>query len=113
MSVEENKAIVILSCLALILSGCVSLFSGVGSSPEPTVVAVWPTLTATPSPTATTLTDAALASSIVQNMTLDEKLGQMVIVEFYGSTLNGDLQHMIQENHISGVLIENKNGNAQ
>ena len=103
----------ILSCLVLILSGCVSLFSGVGSSPEPTVVAVWPTLTATPSPTATTLTDADLARSIVQNMTLDEKLGQMVIVEFYGSTLNGDLQHMIQDNHISGVLIENKNGNAQ
>jgi len=105
--------IVLLSCLALSLSGCVSLFSGVGSSPEPTVIAVWPTLAVTPSPTATALTDAALASSIVQNMTLDEKLGQMVIVEFYGSTLNADLQHMIQDNHISGVLIENKNGNAQ
>ncbi len=100
-------------CLALMLSGCVSLFSGVGSSPEPTVIAVWPTLAVTPSPTATALTDAALASNIVQNMTLDEKLGQMVIVEFYGSTINADLQHMIQDNHISGVLIENKNGNAQ
>ena len=46
-------------------------------------------------------------------MSLDQKLGQMVIVEFYGATLNSDLIHMIQENHISGVLIENKNGNAQ
>jgi hypothetical protein len=46
-------------------------------------------------------------------MSLEEKLGQMVIVEFYGSTLNSDLQQMIQQSHISGVLIENKNGNAQ
>ena len=50
---------------------------------------------------------------IVQNMTLDQKLGQMVIVEFYGSTLNTDLNQMIQGNQVSGVLIENSNGNAQ
>ena len=46
-------------------------------------------------------------------MSLDQKLGQMVIVEFYGSTLNSDLSQMIQGYDISGVLIENKNGNAQ
>lgn len=46
-------------------------------------------------------------------MSLDQKLGQMVIVEFNGSTLNSDLIQMIQGNRISGVLIENKNGNAQ
>ncbi len=46
-------------------------------------------------------------------MTLDQKLGQMVIVEFYGATLNSDLAQMIQGNRIGGVLIENKNGNAQ
>jgi beta-N-acetylhexosaminidase len=34
-------------------------------------------------------------------------------VEFYGSTLNSDLQSMILNYHIGGVLIENKNGNAQ
>ena len=50
---------------------------------------------------------------IVQNMTLDQKLGQMVIVEFFGSTLTTDTNLMIQGNQASGVLIENKNGNAQ
>jgi len=54
-----------------------------------------------------------LAARIVQNMTLDQKLGQMVVVEFYGATLNADLTQMIQGYHVSGVLIENKNGNAQ
>jgi len=46
-------------------------------------------------------------------MSLDQKLGQMVIVEFYGATVNGDLTQMLQGNQVSGVLIENKNGNAQ
>ncbi len=58
-------------------------------------------------------TDSDIAHSIVQGMTLDQKLGQMVIVEFYGSTLNADLMQMIQGNQVGGVLIENKNGNAQ
>jgi beta-N-acetylhexosaminidase len=46
-------------------------------------------------------------------MSLDEKLGQMVIVELYGSTLTSDDLQMIRNNYVSGVLIENKNGNAQ
>jgi len=37
----------------------------------------------------------------------------MVIVEFYGSTLNTDLMEMLKGYQISGVLIENKNGNAE
>jgi len=46
-------------------------------------------------------------------MSLDQKLGQMVIVEFYGANFNSDLQQMISQDNIGGVLIENKNGNAQ
>src|SRR5579864_4034798 len=37
----------------------------------------------------------------------------MVIVEFYGSTVTADDMQMIQGNQVSGILIENKNGNAQ
>jgi hypothetical protein len=59
------------------------------------------------------LTISDIARGIVRNMTLDQKLGQMAIVEFYGPTLNADLMQMIQGNQVSGVLIENKNGNAQ
>lgn len=50
---------------------------------------------------------------MVHKMSLAQKLGQMVIVEFYGATLNSDLQQMIAQDNIGGVLIENKNGNAQ
>ena len=101
----------LLCCLLVIFSGCASLFSGVsGSASQPTpVIKLTPTPTSTPTP----VTDSDLARSIVQGMTLDQKLGQMVIVEFYGATLNSDLAQMIQGSRIGGVLIENKNGNAQ
>lgn len=109
-----NSSLLILSCLALILSGCASLFSGVGGGTptvSPTHISVRPSATLPPSPTP--LSDAQLANSLVQSMTLEQKLGQMVIVEFYGSTLNSDLLQMIQTYDIGGVLIENQNGNAQ
>ena len=103
----------ILCCMLVILSSCVSLFSGVtGNAVQPTPVIILKP-SPSPSPTPTPLTNSQLAQRIVQGMTLDQKLGQMVIVELYGSTLNSDLIQMIQGNRISGVLIENKNGNAQ
>jgi beta-N-acetylhexosaminidase len=58
-------------------------------------------------------TDDEIARALVQKLTLDQKLGQMVISEFYGSQLSGDLRQMIQGSQIGGVLIENKNGNAR
>jgi beta-N-acetylhexosaminidase len=108
--------ILALCCLLLVLSGCASLFSGVsgsGNQAKPTVVILPTTPTPTADASSTPLTDSALAQKIVQGMSLDDKLGQMVIVEFHGSTLTGDDIQMIHADHVSGVLIENKNGNAQ
>src|ERR1700730_14671013 len=87
---------VVLCCLLLFLSGCVSLFSGTSgsNSTSPPVTVTYLTTVANPSPTA--LSESQLASALVQNMSLDQKLGQMVIVEFYGPALNADLMHMIQ-----------------
>ena len=108
---SSSACILFLCCLLVIFSGCASLFSGVtGNANQPTPVFK---STPTPTPTSAPLTDSELAQKIVQGMSLDQKLGQMVIVEFYGATLNADLVQMIQGNRVSGVLIENKNGNAQ
>ncbi len=96
-------------CVLVILSGCASLFSN--AQPTPRASTARAALVATATSTLTTESD--IAQALVQKMSLDEKLGQMVIVEFYGSTLNGDLTQMITGSHIGGVLIENKNGNAQ
>src|SRR2546421_11867651 len=111
---KRRHYIATLCCLLLILSGCASLFSGVSGNGSTTAPVVTVTgLTAVTGASPTPVSDSDLASKLVQGMTLDEKLGQMVIVEFYGSTLNADLIHMISINRVSGVLIENKNGNAQ
>ena len=110
----RGRTLLSLACIAVILSSCTSLFSGVGGGTptvSPTHISIRPG--ASPSPSPTPLTNAQLANSLVQSMTLEQKLGQMVIVEFYGSTLNSDLLQMIQAYDISGVLIENRNGNAQ
>ena len=111
------KIITLLSCLIFLFSGC-SLTpqnpNGAYLSPVPsaTLTASHPIIL-TPLPTTPPLSDNDLAVRIVQGMSLDQRLGQMVIVEFYGATVNSDLTQMLQGNQVSGVLIENKNGNAQ
>src|SRR6266550_3496700 len=112
-----SKFVTSVSCFLLILSGC-SLLPENSNGPNLSPIAsASPTgshiINLSPLPTRGSLTDSDLAMKIVQNMSLDQKLGQMVIVEFYGSTVNTDLNQMIQGNRVSGVLIENKNGNTQ
>jgi beta-N-acetylhexosaminidase len=97
-------------CLLVLVSSCVSPFSGTS-----TVTLVTPTsLLPTPMPTPLVLnTESQIAQALVQRMSLEQKLGQMAISEFSGPTLSKDLMQMIKGSQISGVLIENKNGNAQ
>jgi beta-N-acetylhexosaminidase len=90
-------------CVLVVLSGCASAFSTNQSTPTAPGATATPTLT----------TESDFAQALVAKMSLDEKLGQMVIVEFPGPTLSDDLKQMITGYHIGGVLIENKNGNAQ
>ncbi|MBO0783919.1 MAG: hypothetical protein J2P37_34360 [Ktedonobacteraceae bacterium] len=96
--------------LLLAVSACSPLNGNAGSAtPTARQMPATPTASPTPGPKS----DSELAASIVQHMSLDQKLGQMVIVEFHGSDYNADLRAMIQESQVSGVLIEEKNGNAQ
>src|SRR5690349_12588178 len=101
-------------CLLLLLSGCVSLLSGVdgATGQNPPIILATPTPTATSTPLPLN-TESEIAQALVQKMSLDQKLGQMIISEFSGPTLSSDLTQMIKGSQISGVLIENKNLNAQ
>src|SRR5579883_3593136 len=64
-------------CLLLLLGGCMSPFAGAEGQPSPTPRPT-PTPTATPVPLNT---DEEIAQALVQKMSLDQKLGQMVISE--------------------------------
>jgi beta-N-acetylhexosaminidase len=69
-----------------------------------------PTVASAPLPLQT---DGEIARALLRKMTLEQKLGQMVISEFYGATLSADVVALVKDSQIGGVLIENKNGNAR
>ncbi len=109
-----------LALLFLLLSSSACLTPGGPAGPgqpPPTATTSVQTKPGRLSPTAIPITATPtldeLAHGIVRNLTLDQKLGQMIIVEFYGAGYNADLQQMIEQSQVSGVLIEDKNGNAQ
>ncbi len=104
------RLLVVFCSLLLVISGCTTAPSqtSVPATPRAT-----PTVPVKSTVVGKALNDSDLVTAMVHKMSLAQKLGQMVIVEFYGATLNSDLQQMIAQDSIGGVLIENKNGNAQ
>ena len=57
------------------------------------------------------LTPQQYINLIVQNMTLDQKLGQMMIVQFVGPTYSLDISTMISQYHVGSVLLFTANNN--
>ncbi len=50
-----------------------------------------------------------LEERLLSQMTIEEKIGQLFIFGFNGTTLNPDIQNMIENRYIGGVLLLNKN----
>jgi len=72
----------------------------------------------TPSPglTATAtqqITPAQYINLIIKNMTLDQKLGQMMIVQFLGPAYSLDISAMISQYDVGAVLLFTANNNIQ
>lgn len=49
--------------------------------------------------------DKALASLYVSQMSLDDELGQLIMLEYTGSTYNSDLDYAINTLHVGGVIM--------
>jgi beta-N-acetylhexosaminidase len=47
----------------------------------------------------------------LQNMTLERKLGQLIVVEFTGPTLSSEIATMVGSQHAGGVILYARNGN--
>ncbi len=57
-------------------------------------------------------TQLTKVDQIMKGMTLDEKLGQLIMVEFFGSDYaNTELPYMIGQQHVGGYLYQDVNGN--
>jgi beta-N-acetylhexosaminidase len=69
-----------------------------------------------PTPGATTgqqLTPQQYINIVMQNMTLDQKLGQMMIVQFLGPTYSLNISTMISRYDVGAVLLLSVNNNIQ
>ncbi|SRR5579884_420110 len=115
-----SSSIIILCCVLLLLSGCSNLL-GSASSQSPQQVT--PTASR-PSPTSThsTRTDISAESAlkvelekvqqIMAGMTLDQKLGQLIIVEYLGNDYSASgLQYMVSQQYVGGFLYQESNHN--
>ena len=107
---EKTATLFKLGCVLMIESACSTLPS---TAAVPTPTRTKPTPAPRSTVTGKNITEDDVLKAIVQHMSLDQKLGQMAIVEFQGSTFDANLQQMVLKNYIGGVLIENKNSNAQ
>lgn len=110
-----------LCCMVIFLSGCSDLLSGISDTPTPT-----PTLTR---PTATlisvqlkadsqgipteSLTRSQLekVQSIMAGMSLNQKLGQLIVVEYIGNNYQDGLQYMISQQFVGGYMYQESNHN--
>ncbi len=57
-------------------------------------------------------TQLTKVDQILKGMSLDEKLGQLIMVEFFGSDYaNTELPYMVGQQHVGGYLYQDVNGN--
>jgi len=53
--------------------------------------------------------DVDITKKQIEEMTLDEKLGQMVLVGFSGYSLDDNIKKMIEEHHVGGIILFKRN----
>jgi beta-N-acetylhexosaminidase len=119
-SKKDHKFMLYLSyTLLLLLTSCANIFGGVASSSTPiatpgirkATLTVIPTTdpTATPDTLQKYMTKA---QQLLAGMSLDEKLGQLIIVEYLGNNYSSSgLQYMIAQQEVGGFLYQAINRN--
>jgi beta-N-acetylhexosaminidase len=89
-------ALLLMATLVSLLAACSLPFGDTSSSPAPL-----PTATATPRPP----TPEEIAAQMVSKMSLEDKLGQMIIIQFYETTYTPAQQQMVKPYHPGGVIL--------
>ncbi|MHB8597692.1 MAG: glycoside hydrolase family 3 protein [Ktedonobacteraceae bacterium] len=107
--------------MVLFLSGCAGLTFGTPAltpTPDrrvtPTAIAEHqkPTETSTPQAVDITQRDLAKAQQIMAGMSLEQKLGQLILVEYLGNNYaNSGLQEMVEQQYVGGFMFQQVNGN--
>ena len=113
------QVVLSLCCLMVLLAGCGgvgavddSLPSKLASSARPAAPKLDPTATALALQQLQQQQNLAKVQQLLQNMTLDEKLGQLLMVEYIGTQYaDTELPTMIAQNHVGGFLFQRANHN--
>ncbi len=110
-----------LLCMTLFLSGCSSLLANTKTDPTLSPTANKPSPTALPInaksdshgiPTeAFTRAELAKVQQIMASMSLDQKLGQLIVVEYLGNNYQNGLQYMISQQFVGGFMYQQSNHN--
>ena len=119
MKYSYSHMFVIFCCLMVFLSGCSDVLGSTTSSSGGTGST---SASMTPAPTKAdangSQTDAVLRAQlakvqqIMSGMTLDQKLGQLIMVEYFGSDYPSTaLQYMVSQQYVGGYLYQDVNGN--
>lgn len=108
--------VLITSFLLVFLVGCSNPWSSSASasiSPSATPMPPTPTLVPTPTSTPDPLQAAKTkVLNLMAGMSLDQKLGQLIVVEYLGNSYQGSgLQYMVQQQYVGGVLYQYVNRN--
>lgn len=92
---------------------CILLMFNVGCSTTPSASIAVPTLspsTPPPSPIPTQTEEEAIKQTISQ-LTLEEKIGQLILVGIDGTKIDQTTKEMISEQHVGGIIFYKKNFN--
>lgn len=111
-------ALIFLMCVFLVLlSACTAPLGATSPSGVATVTHAATQFTATSDPLPTPTPDPQQAAKarvlqIMSGMSLDQKLGQLIVVEYLGNSYaNSGLQYMVTQQYIGGVLYQYVNHN--
>jgi beta-N-acetylhexosaminidase len=123
--IKPSHTVLVLAlwCMMLIFSSCSNPLSGFDSttiehpSPTPSEASMTPSSkgTRTDSNIESPLkVQLAKVQHIMAGMTLDQKLGQLLIVEYIGNSYDGtQLQYMIAKQYVGGFLYQESNHNFE
>src|SRR6266700_3537291 len=112
-----------LCCCIIFLTGCGGAITGAVTGPSSSSgknTPARPTIAPTPNLTATATAlqqlqqqkNQAKVQQLLQNMSLDDKLGQMIMVEYIGTQYaDTELPAMITQDHVGGFLLQQANHN--
>lgn len=113
--------IVFLCSMLLFLCGCSGLLTETSSSPTPTPTTAKLTSILQPvqakadshgiATEAQTRAQLEKVQQILAGMTLEQKLGQLIVVEYLGHTYQDGLQYMISQQFVGGYMYQESNHN--